>query len=292
MAEVAETVAPESDQYVGPEEPSAGQIGTSPDTAPVPETVAPAAEAPPAPKHSAHLVEQAIRLKIPAAEIEEMAPKELERAVAQLNRFGQHVWDLATKERKPEEKQVTDEFQLDFGKDETGKPYDPAEINPAIVNALKSIKREADAKVREVTQRMEQAEAARDVTGRLSGLIGELGENAKAFDRSTPKGSENWSELMATMAALHGSAKSIGKSLSEKELFSRAVKAMDIVPAAKPSQKEIDEAAKKSAWDKAALSKAETRSVDETAEQRVGRILQEIRKGAHAEPEPETDWLE
>lgn len=271
-----------------------------PDTEDAPVEPAAPEVAAPSDKHSVEMVEQALRLQIPVEEIDEMSPKELQRAVTQLNRFGQHVWDSATsqvkKETAPEKAEAVQDFPIDLGKDENGVAYKPEDIHPAILNALRAVAKQSEEETRAVVDRLEQesrSQQVNQVQQRVGGLISGMGEEvAKTFDQTTAKGKQNYQELMVMMSSIHQTAKQIGKPLTEPQIFNRAVKAMDLMPAPKPSQSQIDEATKKAAWDKAALSPVANRGKEDDVYKRVGKILKKHRQLNDAEPDEETPFPE
>lgn len=258
-----------------------------------PPAAAPAAAVPAqAPAHPPSLVEQAVFLQIPSAEIEEMSTKELERAVKSADRAARYAWETAQQQAKqPEAKPDEEEIVLDFGKDEYGNPLSAEDVNPAMLNGMKGIVKQFNAKLKEAKSAIEQQSVVRDVEARIDGVLKTIGADT-AFDRSTKAGQANRMELLGTMAGISHAAQQAGKRYDEPELVRRAVKAMDLepkaAPAPKPEDAELEK--RKKAFEEGALAGAGTRASNDSVYERVRKILAQDKKRRIAEPEPETEW--
>ncbi len=240
--------------------------------------------APEAPVVDTAIVERAVRLGLTSEEIKELGPA-LEKVVTRMDSFGKTVWDLAQKQTPPptQASPEEDSIPFDFGKDESGNLIKEEDLNPGIVHALKTIARNAKAEVKKGQAYLEQQTVAQQVAGRITQMAVSAGpELVKAIDRNTPQGSQKYGELLATMAGINSSMQSVGRQMTEQQLFDMAVKALDVAPAKAAQVDALKD--KKEAWDKSALAAAESRDGEDTPQKRVKNLLKKYRAENSEQP--------
>jgi hypothetical protein len=232
-----------------------------------------AAAAPPI-AHTPELIEQATRLMIPADEVAAMSSDELRRVIKHADRIGQTVYDSMAK--KP-----TETTTAVKPVDELAALDDPAKYDQEFVQPIKTMLSKQAEENRVLRERLEKLEKTQTVSSqqtlhsRLMAVAAEVApEVAKAFDLSTPTGQAKYNELLDQM----GASQRHNKALTEKQLFQRAVKAMELV-AEKPKESP-EEIEKKRKWDAAALGKPTARKPTDTALDRVGKLLNEFKANA------------
>lgn len=166
----------------------------------------------PAAKHSTAAIQQAAQFGIQASEIDEMTPKELERAIAIAGRTAQAAWDAGIKSAKPAETpakpevKASEEIELDFGVDDAGVKIDPKDVHPGIINAMKSLVKVVDqkwSKKFEESEKAAQQAAFQQTSDRVFGEVAKFGDAAvKALDRTTAAGQKNVQDFWQRMQAL------------------------------------------------------------------------------------------
>ena len=283
---------------VAPEPPKPKE---EPEPAPVPEPEPATAKAT---AHSSADIAAAVQLGIPAAEIDEMTPKELTRAIGIASRIGQASWDAAmrtkpgepAKAEAPKPAPAADEIQLDFGVDEAGNKIDPKEIHPAIITAMKSMAKAIDdkwAKRIEASEQVQQQNAAKQTADRVLAEVAKHGDGAaKALDRTTAAGQQNLQKFWARMDAL-----SRVEQIPEPELVKQVLASMGVGIADKGAKQDAAvEAAmkeKQRAFDAGAIAKPESRTKNDSVYDIVAGMLKKknLPVAAASENESEVDWL-
>lgn len=245
-------------------------------------TEAPPAVGTPPVAHPPELLDRASALLIPAEEAAAMSADELRRAIKIADRVGQTVYDSLSK--KPVETPLAT-TTLDKPIDELAVLDDPERYDQEYVKPIKAVLAKHVEENRDLRARLEklekntQAASQHTLHSRLMTHATDA-EVAKALDLSTPTGQARYKELLDEM----GVKQRHNPNLTEKQLFERAVKAMELVPE-KP--KEAPEAAaKKRKWDDGALAQPAARKSADTALDVVGRILREAKA---AERKPRTN---
>lgn len=270
------------------ETPAEGDPAKPTEPAPEPKPVAPAET-----KHSIEAIQQAAKLGIPAEDVEDMSPKELQRTITHLNRHGQYVWDVANRKPVEEEKPKTpaktsalDNYDLDGN---------PEQYRPEIIESMRTareLRAEREATKAELKALKEEAQSARIevLNQRIDGLVASVGETAAAaLDRTTVKGQAAFKELLIRMGAEQNTAKALGRDLTEKQLLTNSLRAMGIESGAKKAaEKKEDEIdvglAKRAAeFDAGALAKPVSRGGPKSALDSVEEILKKQKKDAPKE---------
>jgi hypothetical protein len=241
------------------------------DEAPAEEEEAPAAQTEERTfQHPPELIEKAVNALFTTEEIAGMSPEALRTAINGAHRIAQAVVQHNTpKETATTEAVVDDLAVLD----------DPELYNQDVVKPIKAVL----AKQAERLDKLEKENAilkqkagqteAQTLRSRLMAQV--PAEVAKEFASEA-----KYAELLTIMQGVWAS----NKNRPEPEILQRALKAMDLAPAAKPVQAADTLTAKKNAWDNAALAKAPVRQKAETAEDRVGAILAKIRAKPNGKP--------
>ncbi len=217
--------------------------------------------------HEPELVEKAMSALFTADEISRMSPEVLRISIAGANRVGQAIYDA---NRKPESKEKTEEVA-----DELAVLDDPALYDQNVVQPIKSaFRKQAERlekleKENEVLRNKTGQSEAQSLHSRLMGIATEsTPEIVKNFDTSTQAGKQKYAELLTIM----GGVWNANKGMPEKQIYQRAVKAMDLVPEKPKDSPAI--AQKKKDWDDAAQAEpARTRHRSESAVEAVGKIL-------------------
>lgn len=216
--------------------------------------------------HSPELVEKAAHALFTSEEISVMSPEALRLAILGANRVGQAIFEA---NRKPEAK-PTEEVVDEWAVFDDPEKYDPAFIQPIKSHMAKLTARLEKVEKENETLRSKTGQAeAQTVHSRLMGVAADVApELVKAFDTSTPAGKAKYTELLTIMQGVW----TANKGLPEKQIFQRAIKAMDIIPE-KPKESPVI-AQKKREWDDAANAQpTTTRQRGETAVEAVGKIL-------------------
>jgi NTP pyrophosphatase (non-canonical NTP hydrolase) len=211
--------------------------------------------------HDPSMLERAAALMIPADEIAEMSPAELSRVIKHADRIGQTVYNSFQKPAPEAETPPPDEFAfLD----------DPEKYEQGFVQPIKAVLVKQADENKSLRQRLEKLEQTHAQT-RQQTLHAKLMAHAAEVAPEVAKALESkgkFDELLAQM----GVAQKFNANLTEKQLFVRAVKAMELVPEKPKENPAVAESKRK--WDGAALGKPAPRNLAKTAEERVGEILQ------------------
>jgi hypothetical protein len=238
------------------------------------ETPAAEAVATPAPvAHPPELLERAAVLQIPADEVASMTPDQLRQVIKHADRIGKTVYDSLT--QKPVEPAPAPAPAKAVVVDEFAVFDDPEKYDPEFIKPVKAVLVKQAEENRILRERLEKLESktgqteAQALHSRLMVAAAELSpEVAKVFDLSTTTGKAKYAELLDQMGASHRH----NKTLSEKQLLARAVKAMELLPETpKPAapKPEISE----ERWGGAALGKPTVRKSTESDVDKVGKIL-------------------
>lgn len=283
-----EFVATETDIENPAPEPAAP---ATPETVPIPAT---SPEPAPVPKHSALDIQRALAIAIPAAEIDDMTPKELHRILAHADRINRSVAPAPAAETP---KPASDDIELDFGTDESGVKIDPKDVDPGLVNAVKSavkaVKQQFEQKF-QTTEQKSRDEAVKAIHSRVYGeVIGLSDDVAKGFDRTTAKGQQNFERLLYRMGGILNESKAMGLNYTEKQIIEEAIRSMGLtqVKPAEPTEGEKKLAAKKDLWDKAALGTPKSPKGGTGLDEVVTRVLRESR-AEEDEKVTKTQWLD
>ena len=276
MAEATETVVEEKpaeaavdealeerlDEILEPEDDNEPEEEDSPPSEAQAHQPAPAASHPP------ELVNEAHDHLLTAEEIAGMTTEQLRIAVNAAKRVGQAVY---TSFQKPAAQQPAEQPAA-AGADELAVFDDPAKYDPGFIQPIKAefakLRQEIKAKDDRIDKLEKSHAASHQQTqhSRLMGLAAQIDPALPAhFDKT------RYGELLGVMGGLHNA----NKALTEKQLFERAVKALDI-PVTAPKDP-LEE--KKANWDTNALAKPATRKGTPTAEDRVREVLRTQREG-------------
>ena len=227
-------------------------------------------ETPPPPQHPPELVDQAHANLFSAAEIASMTTDALRTAVNAAKRVGQTVYESMATQRSaaPEPKEEETDPFAPLANEEK---YDQTFVQPvvAIVKAELAKVRDENKKLRELAESLKQDTAQTKQAAMHARLMANKPDVAKHFDQATPDGQAKYRELLGVMGGLHNA----NKQLSEKQLFERAIKALD-VPIEAPKDPDAERKAK---WDGAALGKPNGRATAKTTADKVQEVLDRAR---------------
>ena len=255
-------------------------------------------DTPAAPKHTPDSIRQASTLGIPAADVEDMTPKELERTIRNMNSIAQAAFDAGKKQvTAPEVKAPVKDEAYDLDKNEQG--YTP-EIIATMRDTREARKEAAELRAKLAAMEAEAQDARRErVHARLDGIAKEIGAS-EVLDRSTAKGDENFKTMLFNMKALQDAGKAQGKDYSEKQLMEMSIRAMGLAAGGAADKGAKQDAAieaaleaKKAEFDEGALAKPESRKKAKTIyevvrekAQKIGLPVSENSNGGR-----EVDWL-
>jgi hypothetical protein len=252
------------------------------DEAPAEEEVVAEEAAAPVIEHSPELLDQATRLMIPADEVAAMSSDELRRLIKHADRVGQTVYnEMAAK--KPAETKPADKPAL---ADELAVLDDPEKYNQELVQPLKAVLVKQAKENAALLKRLEQLEGktgqteAQMLHSRLMVAAAEISPDLlKTFDLGTKTGQARYQELLDEM----GVKQRHNRTLTEKQLLAKAVKAMELVTE-KPSAAAAEVAEKKKQWSEGALSQGTSRKAAKSAYDVVGEIIAKANREARGKP--------